>query len=104
MVPLQPSIGDVVLQTVVFWSLALATLALALAITVIAFRGYRRNDSRPMLFIAVGFGVIFLPQALLVPLMAVVTLDEFAVETAVQLANFVGLGCILYAITMDPDR
>lgn len=91
---------DPTYQTAIFWLLAAGVFALGLAVTVIAFRGYRRNDSRPMLFIALGFGLIVFAQTAVGLLGAVVDVSQFTVQTVSQLSNLVGLASILYAITM----
>ena len=92
---------DPALQTAIFWVLAVVVAGLGLAITIIAYRGYRRNRSRPMLFIAIGFGLIVFPQIAIGLLSAVIDVGQFAVQTVSQLSNLVGLACILYAITRN---
>ncbi|MFC4447940.1 DUF7521 family protein [Halorussus aquaticus] len=68
-----------------------------------AYRGYRRNDSRPMLFIAVGFILtVGLPFVLVVPMLLLGN-SPTAASAYVVLSNgstLVGLGCILYALRM----
>jgi len=68
-----------------------------------AYRGYRRNDSRPMLFIAVGFALtVGLPFVLLGPTLLLQG-NAAAVTAMILLSNgstLVGLGCILYALRM----
>ena len=56
-VPLQLDDLAVTPRTVLFVSEFLS-IGLGLVIAYIAFQGYRRNDSRPMLFIAVGFVLV----------------------------------------------
>ncbi len=66
-----------------------------------AYRGYRRNESRPMLFIAVGFVLALgVPVALLFVTLAVPSVPRAAVAVASQASELVGLLCILYAIRM----
>lgn len=89
------------LQTVIFWVLAAIVVTLGVLVTAIAYRGYRRNQSRPMLFIAIGFGLVVFPQIAVGLLSAVIEISEFTMQTVTQLSNVVGLSCILYAITMD---
>lgn len=88
------------LRQVANLALGLAILLLGTAITVIAFRGYRRNRSRPMLFIAIGFGLIILVQAVFGLLLYVlqIDVDRFALEMVVQLSQVAGLCSILYAL------
>ncbi len=69
-------------------------------IAYIAYRGYRRNQSRPMLFVAVGFAL-----ALGVPL--VLTLGYLALpisggrvplQVLTQTLEIIGLLCIVYGL------
>lgn len=73
---------------------------LGVVIAYLAYRGYRRNRSRPMLFVSAGFAL-----ALGVPL--VITLGYLALpvsggRVAVQVINqtleIVGLLCIIYGL------
>ena len=60
-----------------------------------AFRGYRRNDSRPMLFLAVGL-------ALLGPvhfLLSLAPLSAAAVGVALQTVDVLGLLAVGYSLT-----
>lgn len=93
--------GDLGPRQVVTASLALAIFLLGVAIAVIAFRGYRRNRSRPMLFIALGFGLIMVVQAGGAVLHLGFGVQGFAFQTAIQLSQVAGLGCILYALRTD---
>ena len=74
---------------------------IGLTIAYLAFRGYRRNQSRPMLFIAIGFLLVLGVPFVLLPvylLISAFTATIFAfVATGSQLA---GLLSILYAIWM----
>lgn len=45
-------------ETALIVGLALGATVLSALITYQAYRGYRRNDSRPMLFLAIGFAFI----------------------------------------------
>lgn len=76
--------------------------ALGVFIAYLAYRGYRRNDSRPMLFVSLGFVL-----ALGVPL--VVTLLYFALpitgwqvplQVIIQTVEIVGLLCIIYGLRL----
>lgn len=80
----------------------LCILLLGTAITVIAFQGYRRNRSQPMLYIAIGFGLIILVQAVSGLLLFVVPIDvgQFTLEILIQLSQVLGLLSILYALRM----
>lgn len=91
---------DAGLRQIVHMALGLCILVLGSAITVIAFQGYRRNDSRPMLFIAIGFGLIVLVQALFGVVLFVlqIDVDRFVLEMVVQVSQVTGLFSILYAL------
>lgn len=74
-----------------------------IAIAYVAYRGYRRNQSRPMLFISIGFILtaglpfaMFLPVVLLNP--GETALLAFSMTRNV--ATLLGLLSILYALRM----
>ena len=76
-------------------------------IAVIAYQGYRRNQSRPMLFIAIGFilvlGIPFLLYLGGLGLVAVIGLPTPAqgmVIVAAELSQVTGLISILYALRL----
>ncbi len=92
---------DPLVEAIVFWTLGAALLLLGTAIILIAFRGYRRNQSKPMLFLAIGFTVIILPEFLIILLSFVVDPPQFWSVTFLQATNVLAFACILYAITMD---
>ncbi|PSP63290.1 hypothetical protein BRC79_11485 [Halobacteriales archaeon QH_8_67_27] len=75
---------------------------LGLFVAYQAYRGYRRNDSRPMLFIAVGFAVIMgVPALLFVPALFVPGVPLLGVQGVVQAFEIIGLLCIIYALRME---
>ncbi|UPV74788.1 hypothetical protein M0R89_01655 [Halorussus limi] len=88
---------------IVSQSMNLVAAFIGLLIAYQAYRGYRRNDSRPMLFIAIGFALtVGLPFVLLGPMLLFGD-NPAAVSAFVILGNgstLVGLGCILYALRM----
>ena len=77
--------------------------ALGLFIAYLAYRGYRRNDSRPMLYLAIGFGIIL---GLPIPVVAITLLfsspSEPLVQAFIQTLEIIGLLCIIYALRMEP--
>ncbi|WP_436925828.1 DUF7521 family protein [Halosimplex amylolyticum] len=92
------STAEVLLQTAEFFG-----ALLGLYVAYQAYRGYRRNDSRPMLFIAVGFAVIMgVPALLFVPVLFVPGLPLLGVQSVIQAFEIVGLLCIIYALRMEP--
>lgn len=65
-----------------------------------AYRGYQRNESRPMLFLAVG--IVFLtvvPMGVNYGLSGFTTATDAAVLGAITVAHFTGVVAILYALT-----
>jgi hypothetical protein len=86
------------LQTVRLASEAV-TLALGLAISYVAYRGYRRNQSRPMLFVAAGFALIVLVPALVVGVLFVgADVPLPVVNSIAQASELLGMGSILYGL------
>ena len=77
--------------------------ALGLFIAYLAYRGYRRNASRPMLYLAVGFGVILgLPIPVVALSLLFPSIPDPVVQAFVQTLEIGGLLCIVYALRMDP--
>jgi len=92
-------------------ALSVVVAVLGFVVGYVAYRGYRRNGSLPMLFTAAGFLFVFwAPGALTVGVLALDATVQFApalrgsVETAARLAaavcRIVGLLCILYGLAM----
>ena len=76
--------------------------ALGLFIAYLAYRGYRRNDSRPMLYLAIGFGVILgLPIPVVAISLLFPSIPDPVVQAFVQTLEIGGLLCIVYALRMD---
>ena len=68
-----------------------------------AYRGYRRNHSRPMLYIAVGFALALgLPFVLLPVYLAAPPTARAGVFIFQQCSQLGGLLTILYALRMQP--
>ena len=66
-----------------------------------AYRGYRRNQSRPMLFISIGFVLaLAVPFSLLLVFLAIPTAPELVITILSQTSQVLGLGAILYALRM----
>jgi hypothetical protein len=91
------------------------TTLLGLGVAYIAFRGYRRNQSRPMAFIAVGFvltfwtPVLLLVSFLILPEVARIAPDalglvDFLFGVAGSVSQLIGLLCILYGLRMPLRR
>jgi hypothetical protein len=77
----------------------LVTLVLGAAISYIAYRAYRQNQSRPMLFIAVGFAlIVFVPAIIIGILIFVFNTPTPIVNSLAQVSELLGLGAILYGL------
>lgn len=74
------------------------TVLLGLAIAGQAYRGYRRYDSRPMLYLAMGFGLISVGSVLEGVLFDVIGLSIFEAGTAQTGLVAVGMLVILYSL------
>jgi hypothetical protein len=69
------------------------------AISYIAYTAYRENQSRPMLFIAIGFVlVLFVPGILALSLYVLLNVPAPIVNSANQFVEIAGLGLILYGL------
>jgi hypothetical protein len=76
---------------------------LGLFIAYQAYRGYRRNESRPMLFMSLGFVlVVGVPVLLTVPFLLVPSIPQAGYQFVIQTAEVAGLVCIIYALRVDP--
>jgi len=76
---------------------------LGLFIAYQAYRGYRRNESRPMLFMSLGFVlVVGLPVLLTVPFLLFPAIPQAAYQFVIQTFEVAGLVCIIYALRVDP--
>jgi len=81
----------------------LASAIVGLFIAYQAYRGYKRNDSRPMLFIAVGFLLTLGIPLALFPLQLTLGRTARTIAFIVQQSSqLVGLLTILYALRMEP--
>lgn len=66
-----------------------------------AYRGYRRNQSRPMLFVSIGFVLALgVPFALLLAYLAIPGLSQTAIAVVTQLSQLSGLLAIVYGLRM----
>jgi len=77
------------------------TVLLGLAISYIAYRGYRRNRSRPMLFVAAGFVlVVGVPALVTLVLYVLFDVPVPVVNSVGQVSELVGMVAILYGLWM----
>ena len=76
--------------------------ALGMFIAYLAYRGYRRNDSRPMLFVSLGFtlalGLPFVVTVLY--LVLPITGWQVALQVIIQTVEIAGLLCIIYGLRL----
>ena len=81
----------------------LAGAVLGLFIAYQAYRGYRRNESRPMLFMSLGFVlVVGVPVLLTIPFLLVPAVPQAVYQFVIQTSEVAGLVCIIYALRVDP--
>lgn len=79
------------------------TVLLGLVISYIALRGYRRNRSRPMAFVSVGFALLVGgPAVAFLLFRAVPGVSELAAAVVTQVCEVAGMGCILYGLRARP--
>lgn len=98
-VPLETGPGPA-LETVAF-AFQVVKALIGLTIAYIAYRGYRRNESRPMLAIAIGFVLVLgFPFVLFLLFHSVVDVPEVLVVLLAETSQVVGLFVILYALRM----
>jgi uncharacterized membrane protein (DUF441 family) len=97
----QAEIAGVSVETLLQWYEFVGAL-LGLFIAYVAYRGYRRNDSRPMLFIAIGFFTILgVPTGMFLLTFAGIRPPAHVGHFVVQSLEILGLLAIVYALTMD---
>lgn len=102
-VTLQIGLSDLSsLELIFFVGLEVLSLLLGLTIAYTAYRGYRRNDSRPMLYIAVGFLLVLGVPAVLSAVGLGVRVEQIRIFIGmlVQISEVAGLVAILYALRM----
>ena len=76
-------------------------MILGLAISYIAYTAYRQNQSRPMLYIAIGFIlVLFVQVPLALIFIHVLELPTPILNSLLQIPEFAGLALILYGLWM----
>lgn len=75
---------------------------LGVVIAYLAYRGYRRNDSRPMLFVSLGFALALgVPLLLTVAYLALpVSGLQVAMQLVTQTVEITGLLCIIYGLRL----
>ena len=79
-------------------------VAITLVIAYVAYRGYRRNDSRPMLAIAAGFALAFGGPGGVFLLSLVLPIPQLAVGIVTQTTETAGTLLILYGFVAPAWR
>lgn len=75
------------------------TVLLGLRIAHIAIRGYRRNDSQPMLYVAVGFVLLVgVPAVLSAVFLLSNLLPQTVLAVVVSMSEVTGMASILYGL------
>lgn len=103
---LQLAVEQAYTDYLVHLAVTLVAMMLGLYIVFQAFRGYRRNDSRRMLFLAIGltlltiapFALSILGASLGTSLGIGPRLYTFYLPVTSRLLEIAGLGCILYSL------
>lgn len=74
--------------------------ALGVFIAYLAYNGYRRNQSRPMLYVSLGFALALgIPLVLTIVYIALpVSGSDVAVQVLIQTVEVAGLLCIIYGL------
>lgn len=101
MIEIEPLLQQSALETLRAVRLASEglTLLLGLAISYIALRGYLRNRSRPMLFVAIGFFlVVGVPTVVVAVLWGLFDVPTAVVNSIAQASELVGMAAILYGL------
>lgn len=95
-------LGDLTTMELVLLMSELLVVVLGLTISYIAYVGYRRNNSRPMLFFAVGFILVVGVPAVASSVYVFSGVGtELVAGSVTQLARIVGMVCILVALRMS---
>lgn len=96
---------DPMLQSLIALVLSVVSTVLGLAVGYLAFKGYRQSRDRPMLYIAVGFFLVFwTPVLLLVAPLLAPFVGEFVFGVLGELSRVLGLVSILYGLWMPPEQ
>ncbi|WP_436343899.1 DUF7521 family protein [Natronorubrum sp. FCH18a] len=82
------------------FAFAAVVAAAGLFVASLAYRGYRRNESRPMLYLAVGIGFLTaVPAGINYGLSSLTTASDATILLTVTIAHLVGVLAVLYALT-----
>ena len=102
MIPIQL---DPLLQAQIAFVLTMISTGLGLLVGYLALKGYWRNRRRPMLFIAIGFFLVFwTPLLLLAGSVIAPVIGQFAFGVLGEVSQILGLLCILYGLRLPFSR
>ena len=77
-----------------------ATAVVGLLVASLAYWGYRRNESQPMLYLALGICLLTtIPVGVNYALLTISTATDAEILLAVSVAHLAGVATILYALT-----
>lgn len=76
----------------------LLVMGLGLLIAYQGFRGYRRNQSEPMLFVAIGFVFLTIGGMMGCSLTQSLNISTATYGTAQTVLVATGMGCVLYSL------
>lgn len=93
------------LQSQIAFALTIISTALGLVVGYLALQGYWQSRKRPMLFIAIGFFLVFWTPVLLIagPYLAPV-IGPFVYGVLGEVSQILGLVSILYGLRMPLSR
>jgi len=75
------------------------TVVLGLAIAAVAVQGYRRNDSRPMAFVSLGFVLLVgVPAVVSVGYLATALVPRSVLAVVGSVSELAGMASILYGL------
>lgn len=97
-------LGDAVPFELALLASDFVTIAVGLVIAYVAYRGYARNDSRPMLFIAAGFVLVFGGPGLVFLASLVVPMPNVVLGGLTQASELAGMVSILYGFLTPPGE
>lgn len=90
--------GDLSTAEQVLVASDLLVVVLGLTIAYIAYTGYRRNESRPMLFVSLGFVLLVGVPAVVGSLFLVAAVGELVAGAITQASTIAGMASILYGL------
>lgn len=93
------SLGGLTPVELAFLAGEAVSVLLGLVISYVAYRGYRRHDARPMLFVSAGFVLVLgVPAVAAGVYVAVPFVSEANAGAITQVAEIAGLASILYGL------